>query len=172
MRKYTGSTSCDDRATRGNSRGKIMVNLKENVRDPDEIKRLNDQCEQYNRPPHYDMEKARWNITYENCLATEEAFAYVFGDSLERFNSQQKRSDRKTSLEKEQRDVNNAKKELYNAEADLTNIIFETEEAREALQTVKEDKKAVEDDFGGSTRQIQLFIGAGRGVRGQGSRCG
>lgn len=101
MRIYTGSTSCDDRATRGNNKGKIMVNLKENVRDAEEINRLNDQCVQYGKPPHYDLEKAQRNITYENCLTNEEAFMYVLGEAMENFNASQKRGDRKTSLEKE-----------------------------------------------------------------------
>lgn len=101
MRTYTGSTSCDDRATRGNNKGKIMVNLRENVRDPEEIQRLNDQCIQYGKPPHYDLEKAQRNIVYEQCLTTEEAFLNVFGEAMDRFNESQKRSDRKTSVEKE-----------------------------------------------------------------------
>ena len=101
MEKYTGSTSCDDRATRGKDKGKIMVNLKENVREEEEIQRLNDQCVQYGKPPHYDLEKAQRNITYENCLTNEEAFMYVLGEAMESFNASQKRNDRKTSLEKE-----------------------------------------------------------------------
>lgn len=101
MRTYTGSTSCDDRATRGSNKGKIMVNLKENVRDPEEIRRLNEQCIQYGKPPHYDLEKAQRNIVYEQCLTTEEAFMSVFGPAMDSFNAGQKRNDRKTSLEKE-----------------------------------------------------------------------
>ena len=101
MRTYTGSTSCDDRATRGNNKGKIMVNLKENVRDPEEIQRLNNQCIQYGKPPHYDLDKAQRNIVYESCLTTEEAFLNVFGEAMEAFNSRQKANARKTSLEKE-----------------------------------------------------------------------
>lgn len=101
MRTFTGSTSCDDRATRGNNKGKIMVNLKENIRDPEEIERLNNMCLQYGKPPHYDLEKARRNIVYEQCLTTEEAFTYVFGEAMEDFNFRQKVNARKTSIEKE-----------------------------------------------------------------------
>lgn len=101
MRTFTGSTNCDDRGKKGNSKGKIMVNLLENIRDPDEINRLNEQCIQYGKPPKYDLEKAQMNIVYEACRTEEEAFLSVFGEAMERYNDSQKRNDRKTSLEKE-----------------------------------------------------------------------
>lgn len=101
MRTYTGSTNCDDRGKKGNSKGKIMVNLLENCRDPDEIERLNQQYVQNGKPPKYDINKAHLNIYYETCKTTEEAFDYVFGESMERYNAGQKRNDRKTSFEKE-----------------------------------------------------------------------
>lgn len=101
MQIFTGSTSCDDRATRGNDKGKIMVNLKENAREEEEIKRLNQELVQRGKPPHYDLEKAKENILWESCLTKEEAFEQVFGEAMEEFNSKQKRTDRKTTMEKE-----------------------------------------------------------------------
>lgn len=101
MRTYTGSTNCDDRAKKGNGKGKIMVNLKENCRDPEEIERLNQQYVANGLPPKYDINKAHLNIYYETCKTTEEAFVSVFGEAMEDFNSRQKRNDRKTSMEKE-----------------------------------------------------------------------
>lgn len=101
MRTYTGSTNCDDRAKRGKNRGKIMVNLLENCRDPEEIERLNQQYIQNGKPPKYDINKANLNIYYETCRTEEEAFLSVFGESMERYNNSQKRNDRKTSMEKE-----------------------------------------------------------------------
>lgn len=101
MRTYTGSTNCDDRGKSGNSKGKIMVNLKENCRDPEEIAKLNQQYVQNGKPPKYDINKASMNIYYETCLTEEEAFNYVFGESMERYNAGQKRADRKTNIEKE-----------------------------------------------------------------------
>lgn len=101
MRTYTGSTNCDDRAKSGKNKGRIMVNLKENARDPEEIARLNEQYIQNGKPPKYDINKASMNIYYETCLTEEEAFEHVFGESMERYNQAQKRADRKTSMEKE-----------------------------------------------------------------------
>lgn len=101
MRTFTGSTNNDNRATKGRNKGKIMVNLKENQRDPEEIERLNDQYVANGMPPKYDISKAHLNIYYENCLTEEEAFKAVFGDAMAEFNSKQTRSDRKTSIEKE-----------------------------------------------------------------------
>lgn len=101
MRTYTGSTNCDDRCKSGNNKGKIMVNLLENCRDPEEIARLNQQYIQNGKPPKYDINKAHLNIYYETCKTTEEAFEFVFGESMERYNNSQKRADRKTSIEKE-----------------------------------------------------------------------
>lgn len=101
MRTYTGSTNCDDRGKKGNSKGKIMVNLKENCRDPEEIERLNQQYIANGKPPKYDISKADMNIYYETCKTTEEAFEHVFGEAMESYNAGQKRSDRKTSMEKE-----------------------------------------------------------------------
>lgn len=101
MRTYTGSTNCDDRAKSGKNKGRIMVNLKENARDPEEIAKLNQQYVQNGKPPKYDINKASMNIYYETCLTEEEAFEHVFGESMERYNQAQKRNDRKTSMEKE-----------------------------------------------------------------------
>lgn len=101
MRTYTGSTNCDDRCKSGNNKGKIMVNLLENIRDPAEIARLNQQYVQNGKPPKYDITKAHLNIYYEGCRTEKEAFEQVFGESMERYNNSQKRADRKTSMEKE-----------------------------------------------------------------------
>ncbi|MCH5338505.1 MAG: plasmid recombination protein [Acetatifactor sp.] len=101
MRTYTGSTSNDDRAKKGPNAGKIMVNLKENIRDPAEIAKLNARSIARGEEPRYDLNEAWRNIYYEKCATDEEVFDYVFGESMERYNSAQKRSDRKTSMEKE-----------------------------------------------------------------------
>lgn len=101
MRTFTGATNCDDKAKKGNNKGKIMVNLLENCRDPEEINRLNQQYIANGKPPKYDISKASMNIYYETCRTTEEAFESVFGESMERYNAGQKRNDRKTSMEKE-----------------------------------------------------------------------
>lgn len=101
MRVFTGSTNCDDRAKSGRRKGKIMVNLKENARDPDEIKSLNQRYLQNEKLPKRDINKAAMNIYYETCLTEEETFEHVFGNSMERYNVTQKRNDRKASMEKE-----------------------------------------------------------------------
>ena len=101
MRSYTGSTSNDDRAKKGPNAGKIMVNLKENIRDPAEIEKLNARSIARGEEPRYDLNEAWRNIYYEKCETYEEAFNYVFGESMEQYNASQKRNDRKTSFEKE-----------------------------------------------------------------------
>lgn len=102
MRIYTGSTNCDDRGKHGNSKGKIMVNLLENIRDPEEIEKLNKQLVQNGKEAKYDLSKAHLNIYFEEgCRTYEEAFEFVFGGAMEEYNAQQKRADRRTSIEKE-----------------------------------------------------------------------
>ena len=102
IEKYTGSTSHSDRATKGKNKGRVMVNIKENHRDEEEIKRLNANRILEGKEPKYDLEKAKDNIEIvrPSELTVEGCYKDVFGESIERFNATQKRSDRKQSVEK------------------------------------------------------------------------
>lgn len=102
MEKFTGSTSHSDRATKGKNKGRIMVNLLENHRDEEEIKRLNANRILEGKEPKYDLEKSKENIeiVIPSELSIEGCYEDVFKESIEKFNAKQKRSDRKQSVEK------------------------------------------------------------------------
>lgn len=102
MEKYTGSTSHSDRATKGKNKGRVMVNIKENHRDEEEIKRLNANRILEGKEPKYDLEKAKDNIEIirPSELSIEGCYEDVFGESIRKFNSTQKRKDRMQSVEK------------------------------------------------------------------------
>ena len=102
MEKFTGSTSHSDRATKGKNKGQILINILENHRDEEELKRLNANAILEGKEPKYDIEKSKQNIEIirPSELSIEGCYEDVFKESIERFNATQKRSDRKQSVEK------------------------------------------------------------------------
>lgn len=114
MRKYTGSTNHSDRATRGKDKGSVMVNLKENHRDEEEIKRLNEECIAQGRPPRYDLELAKENIELivPSELTIEGCYKDVFQESIDRYNLTQWDTRRLQSVEKLLSKIENSNKNI------------------------------------------------------------
>jgi len=101
MRTYTGSTQHNNRIKKGPNKGQVMLNIRENERDMDEVRRLNDIDVAMERPPHIDTHRMQDNVYLRRCGSVENAYAELLSDSVERYNAEQKRNDRKTSVEKE-----------------------------------------------------------------------
>lgn len=114
MRKFTGSTNHSDKATRGNNKGHIMVNIKENHRDEKEIKRLNQECIAQGIPPRYSLELAKENIELvrPSELSIEGCYRDAFQDSIDRYNVTQWREDRQQSVEKLLSKIQNSNKNI------------------------------------------------------------